>query len=68
MPRSRVSRRRVANKSTGGILPKIPAPVDPVGNAPNYLTKNTVAYPSSARAVSVSCLWTASLGAVVAAR
>ena len=45
MAQSRVSRRRVAHKSTGGILPKIPMPVDPVGNAPNYLTTNTVAYP-----------------------
>ena len=44
MAQSRVSRRRVAHKSTGGILPKIPMPVDPVGNAPNYLTTNTVAY------------------------
>ena len=39
----RVNDRRVAHKSTGGIPPKIPTPVDPVGNAPNHLTPNTVA-------------------------
>jgi len=43
MPNSRLSHRRVAHKSTGGILPEIPAPVDPVGNAPVRLTPNTVA-------------------------
>ncbi len=37
--------RGVAHKSTGGILPKFPAPVDPVGNAPERLTLNTVAHP-----------------------
>jgi hypothetical protein len=41
----RLNRRRsVAHKSTGGILPAIPVPVDPVGNAPP-LTSNTVAPP-----------------------
>ena len=49
MAQSRVSRRRAAHKSTGGILPKIPMPVDPVGNAPNHLTTNTVAYPEFAK-------------------
>jgi len=39
----RVNDRRVAHKSTGGIPPKIPTPVGPVGNAPNHLTPNTVA-------------------------
>ncbi len=44
MRRSRVSsHRRVTHKSTGGILKHLPEPVDPVGNAPNYLTTNTVA-------------------------
>ncbi len=45
MPHSRLSHRRVVHKSTGGILPKIPAPVDLVGNAPPRLTPNTVALP-----------------------
>ena len=40
----RVNDRRVAHKSTGGIPPKIPTPVGPVGNAPNHLTPNTVAF------------------------
>jgi len=39
----RVNERRVVHKSTGGIPPKIPTPVGPVGNAPNHLTPNTVA-------------------------
>ena len=44
MRRPRVSsHRRVTHKSTGGILEPIPEPVDPVGNAPDYLTNNTVA-------------------------
>jgi hypothetical protein len=38
-----VNDRRVAHKSTGGIPPKIPTPVGPVGNAPSHLTPNTVA-------------------------
>lgn len=29
----RVNQRRVAHKSTGGMFPSIPEPVDPVGNA-----------------------------------
>jgi len=41
MPR-RVVKPRGAHKSTGGMLPMIPAPVDPVGAA-NDLTTNTVA-------------------------
>ena len=40
----RLNRNRVAHKSTGGRLPAIPAPVDPVGNTP-LLTPNTVALP-----------------------
>jgi hypothetical protein len=44
MRRSRVSRHRcVTHKSRGGILKSIPKPVDPMGNAPNHLTTNTVA-------------------------
>ena len=39
----RLNERRVAHKSTGGIPPTIPAPVDPVGNAAAGLTPNTVA-------------------------
>ena len=35
---------RVAHKSTGGVLPWTPQPVDPVGN-PVPLTLNTVALP-----------------------
>ncbi len=45
MSKSRLSFRPVVHKSTGGILPKIPEPVDPVGNAPRHLTPNTVALP-----------------------
>jgi hypothetical protein len=37
------SHRCVTHKSTGGILTPLPKPVDPVGNAPNHLTTNTVA-------------------------
>jgi hypothetical protein len=43
----RVNDRRVAHKSTGGIPPKIPTPVGPVGNAPSHLTPNTVALPAN---------------------
>ena len=35
----------VAHKSTGGILNSFPEPVDPVGNASDRLTNNTVALP-----------------------
>jgi hypothetical protein len=38
--------RRVVHKSTGGVLPRTPEPVDPVGN-PVPLTPNTVALPLS---------------------
>lgn len=48
----RVNDRRVAHKSTGGIPPKIPTPVGPVGNAPNHLTPNTVALSANESAVS----------------
>ena len=33
----------VARKSTGGTLQSLPEPVDPVGDAPDYLTFKTVA-------------------------
>ena len=42
MTRNQTEPRRVAHKSTGGVLHSIPEPVDPVGNAPS-LTFNTVA-------------------------
>jgi len=48
----RVNERRVVHKSTGGIPPKIPTPVGPVGNAPNHLTPNTVAFSANP-----SCLY-----------
>ncbi len=35
----------VAHKSTGGILNSFPEPVDPVGNASQRLTNDTVALP-----------------------
>ena len=35
----------VAHKSTGGFLNSFPEPVDPVGNASDRLTNNTVALP-----------------------
>ena len=41
--RKQLTRRRVGHKSTGGILPSIPEPVDPVGNAAP-LKSNTVAF------------------------
>ena len=40
--RKQLTGRRVFHKSTGGILPSIPEPVDPVGNAA-ILKSNTVA-------------------------
>ena len=49
MSASRINRRRAAHKSTGGMLHSIPAPVDPVGSAPQPLTSNTVALPSYGR-------------------
>jgi hypothetical protein len=55
MPNSRMNKRSsaansarlqvVAHKSTGGMLNSIPQPVDPVGNASDRLTNNTVALP-----------------------
>jgi hypothetical protein len=42
MPRRTVTQRG-AHKSTGGTLPSIPTPVDPVGAAPRHLTSDTVA-------------------------
>ena len=43
----RLNRKRVVHRSTGGMLAAIPAPVDPVGNAPRQLTSKTVAHPSA---------------------
>jgi hypothetical protein len=40
--REQLTGRRVVHKSIGGILPSIPEPVDPVGNAAP-LKSNTVA-------------------------
>ena len=45
---------RVAHKSTGGVLPWTPEPVDPVGN-PVPLTPNTVALPTWGEAIQM--LW-----------
>lgn len=39
----------VAHKSTGGFLNSFPEPVDPVGNASDRLTNNTVALPLGAK-------------------
>ena len=36
--------RRVVHKSTGGVLPRTPQPVDPVGNPPPPSPLNTVAH------------------------
>jgi hypothetical protein len=36
--------RRVVHKSTGGVLPRTPEPVDPVGNPPSAASFNTVAH------------------------
>jgi len=55
----RVNDRRVAHKSTGGIPPKIPTPVGPVGNAPNHLTPNTVALYGVANTTVLSSIVTA---------
>jgi hypothetical protein len=43
MSHDRMSASSVAHKSTGGTLQSLPKPVDPVGNAPDYLTFKTVA-------------------------
>jgi hypothetical protein len=40
--RKQLTGRRVVHKSIGGILPSVPEPVDPVGNAAR-LKSNTVA-------------------------
>src|SRR5260370_40599737 len=45
--------RRVVHKSTGGMLNPIPAPVDPVGNAPSS-SLNTVAHPRAPGALALS--------------
>ena len=38
MSPDRMSATSVAHKSTGGTLQSLPEPVDPVGDAPDYLT------------------------------
>src|ERR1700686_4907305 len=43
MSHGRMSASSVAHKSTGGTLQSLPEPVDPVGDAPDYLTFKTVA-------------------------
>ena len=43
MSHARMSASSVAHKSTGGTLQSLPEPVDPVGDAPDYLTFKTVA-------------------------
>src|SRR5271167_4626322 len=48
----KVKSRRVVHKSTGGVLPRTPEPVDPVGNAPPPSPFNTVAHPRRRRGLS----------------
>jgi hypothetical protein len=43
MSPDRMNASSVAHKSTGGTLQSLPEPVDPVGDAPDYLTFKTVA-------------------------
>jgi hypothetical protein len=43
MSHARMGASSVAHKSTGGTLQSLPEPVDPVGDAPDYLTFKTVA-------------------------
>jgi hypothetical protein len=43
MSHGRMSASSVAHKSTGGTLQSLPELVDPVGDAPDYLTFKTVA-------------------------
>ena len=43
MSHYRMSAKRVVHESTGGTLASLPKPVDPVGNAPDRLTLQTVA-------------------------
>jgi hypothetical protein len=50
MSHYRMNTKSVAHESTGGTLASIPRPVDPVGNAPDCLTFQTVA-PSSGESV-----------------
>jgi hypothetical protein len=40
----KLNSRRVVHKSTGGVLPRTPQPVDPVGNPPPPSPLNTVAH------------------------
>src|ERR1700693_2389217 len=47
MSHHRLSASRVAHKSTGGTLQSLPEPVDPVANASDCLTSQTVAPPVS---------------------
>jgi hypothetical protein len=42
MSHYRMNTKSVAHESTGGTLASIPRPVDPVGNAPDCLTFQTV--------------------------
>jgi hypothetical protein len=46
MSHHRLSASRVAHKSTGGTLQSLPEPVDPVANASDCLTSQTVAPPA----------------------
>jgi hypothetical protein len=41
---TKLKSRRVVHKSTGGVLPRTPQPVDPVGNPPPPSPLNTVAH------------------------
>ena len=40
----KLNNRRVVHKSTGGVRPRTPPPVDPVGNPPPPSPLNTVAH------------------------
>jgi len=55
MSPDRMSATSVAHKSTGGTLQSLPEPVDPVGDAPDYLTFKTVA-PLRQRVIANRCL------------
>jgi hypothetical protein len=66
--RKQLTRRRVVHKSIGGILPSIPEPVDPVGNAAR-LKSNTVALSERSRVQQLSSpRTTRRLGAATAAK
>ena len=57
MSHARMSASSVAHKSTGGTLQSLPEPVDPVGDAPDYLTFKTVA-PLRQAILNFATLWT----------